>query len=281
MTKAVNDKYFTKPSTVDLCLSKMDLSSYDLIFEPSVGCGSFLHKLPKGKSSGADISPDIPNVVQLDFYNIQKVIELLDLQTNSKKKYLSIGNPPFGYMAQMAIDFFNGCALFSDSIAFILPRTFRKISVTNRLAMNFHLRQELLLPKDSFMVMDPSSPTLTSEYDVPCTFQIWDKSDVLRKKVQPKTESKHLEFVKDINKAKYAFRRVGGLAGDLYDTNSKDRSMSPPSHFYINCKPKIAKLLRNFKWGPESSKYDTAGNPSISKNELITRLEEVLKNKEE
>ena len=279
MTKAVNDKYFTKPSTVDLCLSKIDLSSYDLIFEPSAGCGSFLHKLPKDKSSGADISPDIPEVVQLDFYSIQKVIELLDLRTNSEKKYLSIGNPPFGYMAQMAIDFFNGCALFSDSIAFILPRTFRKISVTNRLAMNFHLRQELLLPKDSFMIMDPSSPTLTSEYDVPCTFQIWDKSDTLRQKVQPKTESKYLEFVKDIGKAKYAFRRVGADAGGLYDTSSTTRSMSAPSHFYVNCSPSIAGIIRDMEWGYESAKYDTAGNPSISKNELILELERKLEEK--
>ena len=113
MTKAVNDKYFTKPSTVDLCLKNIDLSTYDLIFEPSAGCGSFLHNLPKDTSVGIDISPDIPTVVQLDFYSIQKVIELLDLKTNPDKKYLSIGNPPFGYMAQMAIDFFNGCALFS------------------------------------------------------------------------------------------------------------------------------------------------------------------------
>jgi hypothetical protein len=217
MTKAVNDKYFTKPSTVDWCLDNIDLTGYDLIFEPSAGCGSFLHKLPKNKRSGADISPDIPDVVQLDFYSIEKVIKLLDLKVNNQKKYLSIGNPPFGYMSQMAIDFFNGCALFSDSIAFILPRTFRKITVTNRLAMNFHLREESLLPRNSFMVMDPSSPTLTSEYDVPCTFQIWDKSDVLREKIEPRT-----------------------------------------------------------KWGYESAKYDTAGNPSISKNDLILELERKL-----
>ena len=276
MTKAVHDKYFTKPSTVDLCLSKLDLSSYDLIFEPSAGCGSFLHKLPKNTSVGADISPDIANVIQLDFYNIQKVIELLDLKTNPNKKYLSIGNPPFGYMAQMAIDFFNGCALFSDSIAFVLPRTFRKISVTNRLALNFHLREEFLLPKNSFMIMDPSSPTLTTEYDVPCTFQIWDKSEILRKKVEPKKQSEHIEFVKDISQAEYAFRRVGADAGDLYHIKSTSRSMSAPSHFYINCDKDIAGHIRNLKWDYSSAKYDTAGNPSISKNELICELEKLF-----
>lgn len=276
MTKAVNDKYFTKPSTVDLCLDRIDLSSYDLIFEPSAGCGSFLKKLPKNISTGADISPDIPDVVQLDFYSIQKVIDLLDLKTNPNKKYLSIGNPPFGYMAQMAIDFFNGCASFSDTIAFILPRTFRKNSVTNRISMDFHLRHELILPKNSFMIMDPTSDTLTSEYDVPCVFQVWDKKENPRQKIEPKSESVHLTFVKDIKKAKYAFRRVGVDAGDLYDTSSSNRSMSAPSHYYVNCSDDVAKIIRSMKWDYDSPKYDTAGNPSISKSELIKRLETII-----
>ena len=280
MGSAVNDKYFTKPSTVEACLDKINFSDYDLIFEPSAGCGSFLGRMPKDKSVGADISPDIPSVIELDFYNIEKVINLLDLKTNPDKKYLSIGNPPFGNMSQMAIDFFNGCSLFSDSIAFILPRTFRKISVTNRLPMNFRLREEFILPANSFMVMDPSSDTLTSEYDVPCVFQIWDKSDVIREKVIPKNESEHLTFVKDINKAKYALRRVGADAGDLYDIKSSSRSMSAPSHYYINCSDDVADAIKLMEWSYESSKYDTAGNPSISKNELITRLELIMKEEE-
>ena len=276
MGNAINDKYFTKPSTVDLCLNRLNFSDYDLIFEPSAGCGSFLNKLPKEKTSAADISPDIPEVVQLDFYSIEKVINLLDLRTNREKKYLSIGNPPFGNMAQIAIDFFNGCALFSDTIAFILPRTFRKISVTNRLALDFHLREEMLLPKHSFLVMNPSSPTLTSEYDVPCVFQIWDKSETNREKTQPKNESEHLTFVKDIKKAEYAFRRVGADAGGLYHISSSSRSMSASSHYYINCSEQIAQIIQNIEWKYGSSKYDTAGNPSISKNELITRLETII-----
>lgn len=280
MTKAVHDKYFTKPEVVLSCIAKLDLDRYDLIFEPSAGCGSFLQKLPKDKTSAADISPDIPAVVQMDFYNIEKVMNLLDLQTNPDKRYLSIGNPPFGTSSQMAIDFFNGCSKFSETVAFILPRTFRKSSVTNRLNMFFTKRDEFLLPKNSFMVMDPSSPTLTSEYDVPCTFQIWDKMDVARKKIQSVSVSKHLTFVNNIKNASYAFRRVGGLAGKLFDTSDPKRSMAPPSHFYINCSPEVAKIVRNIEWGYYSSKYDTAGNPSISKSELIKKLETIINQEE-
>ena len=183
----------------------------------------------------------------------------------------------------MAIDFFNGCAEFSDTVAFIVPRTFRKPSVTNRLDLNFHLRDQRLLEKNSFLVLNPKSANLIQEYNVPCTFQIWDRHDVERVKIETKLKSKHLTFVKEIDKATYAFRRVGGNAGLLHDTsnektdsNPKGVSMAPPSHFYINCEPIVAQTIRDMKWDYFSAKYDTAGNPSISKHELLTRLDELL-----
>jgi hypothetical protein len=55
------------------------------------------------------------------------------------KKYLIIGNPPFGKSSSIAIKFFNKAALFSECIAFILPRTFKRISIQNRLDLNFSL----------------------------------------------------------------------------------------------------------------------------------------------
>lgn len=287
MTKAVNDKYFTKPSVAKQCVNMINLEDYDLIFEPSAGCGSFLVHLPKEKTKAADISPDIPEVVQMDFYNISKVMGLLDLTTNPNKKYLSVGNPPFGTSSDMAIDFFNGCAEFSDTVAFIVPRTFRKISVTNRLNMSFHLREEKLLEKNSFLILNPECANLTQEYDVPCVFQIWDKQDHQREKIKTKSSSPYLTFVDKIDKATYAFRRVGGNAGLLYDTsnqqsksNPKGISMKPPSHFYINCDPEVAQTIRDMEWDYFSSKYDTAGNPSISKHELITKLEKILDKKD-
>jgi hypothetical protein len=279
MGNAINDKYFTKPSIVDQCLKRIDLTKFDIILEPSAGCGSFHNKIPKDKGRACDISPDIPGVIELDFYAIEKVINLLDLTTAPDKRYLSIGNPPFGKNSSMAIEFFNGCAKFSDEIAFIVPRTFRKDSVQNRLDLNFHMKSEWLLPEKSFLVMDPTSESLTSEYDVPCVFQIWEKKNQKRTKVVASTESKYLNFVDNIKKAKYAFRRVGVQAGELYNTSNNSRSMAPQSHYYINCKQHVADTIRSLKWDYNSSKYDTAGNPSISKSELIKTLEKALDKK--
>lgn len=269
MSKAVNDKYFTKPSVVTECLDKINLSTYDYILEPSAGCGSFLRKLPKNKTKGIDIQPDIPDVIELDFYSIGKVIKLLDLRTDDSKKYLSIGNPPFGKMSTMAIDFFNGCALFSDTIAFIVPRTFRKASVINKLDTSFHLREEYLLAENSFLILDPTQDMLTRSYDVPCVFQIWDKQATPRQKINTVVECGEFEFVKDRKLADFAVRRVGVKAGDTYDITPK---ISSESHYFVKQKDLDARnIIDSIKWDYNSSKYDVAGNPSISKDELISQ----------
>lgn len=266
MSKPTNDKYYTSPVFVEQCLKNIDFNEYDLIFEPSAGCGSFLTRLPKNKTIGIDVSPDLDNIIELDFYSIPKVITALDLQTNPDKKYLSIGNPPFGYAAQMAIDFFNGCAMFSDTIAFIVPRTFRKTSVTNQLDLSFHKSFELIAPKNSFLIMDPTSETLTSEYDVPCVFQIWNKGDSKREKIKSITKCEHFDFVDKREDADFALRRVGVAAGKTFDKDN----VAKQSHHFIKSKLKNCRqIFDSIEWDENSAKYDTAGNPSLSKEELI------------
>ena len=269
--KVVNDKYFTKPSFVKKCLEYIDFSDFQLILEPSAGCGSFLARLPVHKRVGIDISPDISEVIQLDFFNLKKVIKILDLKTNPDKKYLSVGNPPFGYMCSLAIGFFNDCALFSDTIAFILPRTFRKRSIINRLDDNFHMKEELLAPKDSFLVLDPASDNLIKECDVPCVFQIWERQPNKRKKLLPKLKSDYFDFTNN-SQADIAIRRVGVKAGLLYPVSS-----SKQSHYFIKLKEQSYKgVFENIVWDYCSAKYDTVGNPSISKEELVKEFEKTL-----
>lgn len=265
-SKPTNDKYHTSPNFVKQCISHIDFSQYDLIFEPSAGCGSFLSRLPSEKSIGIDIAPDRDNIIELDFYSIRKVINVLDLKKNTDKKYLSIGNPPFGYMSSMAIEFFNDCAIFSDTIAFIVPRTFRKTSVTNRLDLHFHKIHEVLAPKNSFLVMDPMSDNLVSEYDVPCVFQIWHRKDTKRTKIEPVTKCKHFDFVDSKKDADFALRRVGVAAGSTFEKDN----VAKQSHHFIKAKLESCRdIFDSIIWGDDSAKYDTAGNPSLSKDELI------------
>ena len=128
------DQFYTKPEVVDRVLSLINCSLFDYVVEPSAGAGDFLRRLPKDTRVGIDLEPADPEIEQGDFF---------DFKPATTKNVLTIGNPPFGKNSSLAVKFFNHAASFSDCIAFIVPRTFRKPSIINRLHQNFHLIEEL------------------------------------------------------------------------------------------------------------------------------------------
>ena len=65
---------------------------------------------------------------------------------SNKTNILVIGNPPFGRVSSLAIKFFNYSAKWANVIAFIIPRTFRKTSIQNKLNNNFHLIYDEEIP---------------------------------------------------------------------------------------------------------------------------------------
>ena len=147
------DKFYTKEEIALECYSTLkdnvDIDLYDFHLEPSAGGGSFYKLLDPSKAIGIDIDPPrfpagncipavpimygekgMPDIIKMDF---------IKFKPKENKKYLIIGNPPFGKSSSIAIKFFNKAALFSECIAFILPRTFKRISIQNRLDLNFSL----------------------------------------------------------------------------------------------------------------------------------------------
>ena len=103
--------------------------------EPAGGTGTIIEAaLQCGISSviSFDIEPLHPAVRQGDFLEQQLSI------TNA----LTVSNPPFGRNNALAIPFFNHAAKFSEYIVFIVPRSWRKWSVQNRLDPHFHLIQD-------------------------------------------------------------------------------------------------------------------------------------------
>ena len=70
--------------------------------------------LPVGKRIGLDIEPKCDEIIQQDY-----------LDWNRKnKKYIVIGNPPFGLRGQLALKFINHSNTFADYVCFILPQLF-------------------------------------------------------------------------------------------------------------------------------------------------------------
>jgi hypothetical protein len=250
------DQFYTNPLYAATFLSAIahtvDLNKYDHILEPSAGTGSFYNLLNANKRIGLDLDPKAPGVIKTDFF---------DWMPPVGKRIITIGNPPFGKNAALAVKFFNRAAEFSDVIAFVIPRTFRKASIINRLAQDFHCVYDETVPDNSFIFNGAA-------YNVPCAAQIWVRKATPRAKIVTlKLEQIRSWFeLVEPSKSDFAIQRVGGRAGLI---RLADRmNFSAESHYFI--KAHDARVLPVFQQIDFNRvKFNTAGNPSVSPSELI------------
>ena len=250
------DQFFTNDDIVDKCLLTLDILSYDTVIEPSAGSGSFYYKIKHENKIAYDLEPKFPETICYDFLETKPLVE--------QGKILVVGNPPFGKNSSLAVKFFNHASSFADTIAFILPRTFRKPSIKNRLDKYFHLLEETILPKKSFHTPDDKL------YDVPCVWQVWHKTDKEREKNIVRMEHKDFMFV-ERKDADFLIQRVGGGAGIV----TKDMNKKEPAYYNIKASEKVYNIFKKIDW-EKSSKYDTAGNPSLSKGDIIEMYEKEI-----
>ena len=170
INKAIpEDSFFTDREVAKYCydvfkrvVSDIDLS--DCVFiEPSAGEGCFYELLPKHSRIALDIAPRRHYVEQADF---------LKWYPRSEKKYVVIGNPPFGVRGAYALAFINRAFLFADIVAFILPMSFLSNGkgVNMKRVQNAHLIHSEKLPADAFY-----TPETHERVSVNTAFQIWYK----------------------------------------------------------------------------------------------------------
>jgi hypothetical protein len=93
---------------------------------------------------------------------------------------ITLTNPPFGRANKLSVPFFNKCAQVSDLIGFLVPKSWRKWSVINRLDPNFHLIQDLDLTVD--FIYDNKSEKSKGKLNT--IFQVWEKREEQRKKIK-------------------------------------------------------------------------------------------------
>lgn len=252
------DQYFTKKGLArelyEITQQRLnDLNvEFDCWLEPAAGDGSFFNLLPPDRRLGIDIDKRLDDVIEHDFLTFNDFDGLV---------FVAIGNPPFGKNAGLAIRFFNKCARVSNAIAFIVPKTFNKDSVINKLDPCFHCVESQSLPDNSFEIDGVDKL-------VPCVFQIWIKRTKQRQRLETFRQHDDLEFLPldRLDEATILFQRVGVRAGTFKDPDTAG-GKSPPSHYYIRCSEETAALLRTIDDWP--TKHNTVGNPSISKSDLI------------
>lgn len=263
------DQYFTKDETIKMCMTflknnNIDILEFDEIIEPSAGSGNWLKYLDK--YDAYDIEPLNENIKKADFLKI-------DYQKYLNKKVLVIGNPPFGKNASLAVKFFNYSSLFSNTICFIVPRTFRKESIKSRLNENFHLINEFIIP--DFSYYEPCA--IHKSISISTTFQIWQKKQQKRTVEEEKNNQFKFEWCEFNKDPVFAIRRVGAYAGKVFKYNEQ----SIASHFYIKNKDYDLETYDQFYklyfTNIFSCKFDVAGNPSITKKEFENYFNDFLK----
>lgn len=252
------DKFYTNPETAELCFNKIyeyikEIPN-SLIIEPSAGNGVFIELFKKYNLDflALDIKPEHSEICEMDFF---------DFHFPEDKNIITIGNPPFGKNSSLAKKFFNRCIENSEFVGFILPKTFKKEIFQNNLNLKCKLIDQIDLNKYSFLYEN-------KKYDVPCCFQIW-KRELFERKIHNifnlECFVKQIQFLKEWNSDCISFQRVGGGAGKIsFEMKNKE------SHYYIQTSKNIIEFLEKEKW--IQIKFNTAGNPSIGKNEILKLL---------
>lgn len=183
------DQFYTNTEISHKCIKQfyniLDINTEDLLVEPSAGDGSFSDYF-KEKGINIDTYDIIP---KKDYIEKKNFLELdISKYKNTKNKIHTIGNPPFGRQSSLAKKFIKKCCEFSDSISFILPKSFRKETYQSAFPLNFHLVDEIDLGKNAFLI--DGKP-----HNVPCVFQIWLKKQTNRY-IEPKQVENGFIFVK-------------------------------------------------------------------------------------
>lgn len=271
LKRDTKDKYYTRDFIVEQCMyiikNTIDIDfNDDLIIEPSAGNGAFIKPITEMCSNHVfyDIDPAHDKIIQQDFLE-------LSVTKGIYRNIHVIGNPPFGRQSSLAMRFIRHASTFANTISFILPKSFKKQSMMERVPNYFHLMFEVDLPKNSFSVEGKT-------HDVPCVFQIWVKC-VIPRLEEEKQKPNGYEFVKKTEPHHISFRRVGVNAGDITffpDTQIK----SPQSHYFIRFSPDL-NLTMNMTSIPSHMNFEhdnTVGPKSISKQECIKEMNRVISN---
>lgn len=138
--------------------------------EPCAGSGNFLLAIRRAGVRtviGFDLHPASPEIKQQDFFAFETL----------EHAFVTVTNPPFGRNNALSIPFFNHASRFSSVIAFIVPRSWRKWSVQNRLNRHFHLISDDDL---SINYVDASGKPLSEASLLRTCLQVWVKKRRLR-----------------------------------------------------------------------------------------------------
>jgi predicted RNA methylase len=172
------EQYYTPADLAERLISEVSALVPDLanrtVIEPAGGTGSFIK---------AAQNIGVTNFLSFDIEPKHTLVKKADFLAKkfTAKDAVTISNPPFGRNNSLSIPFFNKAADHSEFICFIVPRSWRKWSVINRLDRRFHLVADHDIMVD---YVDESGERLSKRTSLSTCFQIWQRRDERRNLVK-------------------------------------------------------------------------------------------------
>jgi len=279
------DNFYTKPhvakyfiNTTERILHK-SMADWSLIVEPSAGNGAFFYDLPGHNRIGIDIASKSADIQRTDFLKWNASQRSVD-----PNNILVIGNPPFGQNGSLARSFIEHAFTFAKTVAFILPASFKKSSMQNKIK-----------PRNAWLIYQEDVPDSSFTYEgvsknIPAVFQIWKLQESPRKQIDVRLTHPDFDFIRPdydfltshANRV-VMIQRVGVEAGTVStDLNYQLGKITSRNFFFILAKSQdvydllltLGPILKN-----SEEKYQTAGMPSVSMGEIVmTYITEKEKN---
>lgn len=261
MAKIQNDKYYTSPELSKYCVEKTkeiigdeNITEY---LEPSAGGGVFLDFLDKPYLA-YDIEPEDGRVVKQDF---------LTLDLPYKRGRCIIGNPPFGFMTKLIIQFYKKSINIGDYVSFIMPLSFMN---NTKQVIDFDLLYSEDLGVCSY-----------SSVSIHCCFNIYKRpANGLNKNPIKTIKMKDVSICEVRQKNKtctdfdYAICAWGSVGKQITETNCGQYS----KEFYIKInnmeyRERILEILKEANWKCE---YGMKSTPNLLQWQVYKYLKEKI-----
>jgi hypothetical protein len=233
------EEYFTDDTIVTQCLGvyKPFLRDSDVLIEPAAGDGAFLKGLKRANLPNSviayDIDPKVNGVQRQNFLTVRL----------TETSLCAITNPPFGRANSLSVKFFNHLAPSCRLIGFIVPISWRKWSIVNRLNRGFHLVSDTDLPNQCFH--RPDGTPLDGGI-LKTVFQVWQRRPELRPLVS--VEDRGYFTKASPRTADVAYTAFGYKTG-MVETNFK--KVPNTCKLFLKVKdPKVVQALRDIDISP-------------------------------
>lgn len=180
--KNTAEQFYTLPEVArDFTSEVVSIYGRDALYlEPCGGRGAFVDALIE-----LGVSPD--RILSFDIKPLHPLVSKQNFLTDRleiPRGFIALTNPPYGRACSLASKFFNRCAsLNAKAIAFLIPSSFHKVAISDRLDLRYEMKSYRKAPAVSYYT---DSDGTNDQGRLSTEFQIWEKAN------QRRIKRKHL-----------------------------------------------------------------------------------------